>query len=44
MLVLAFNPYSERRGTEEEVEKIAQLSPQYNIYNHTDNPLLVSQM
>ena len=42
MVILAFNPNSKRKATEEEVEKLAQLSPQYNIYNHIDNPLLVN--
>jgi len=39
IVVATFNPSSERSATEGEIQKIAQLSPQYNLYNHTTNPL-----
>ena len=42
MGVSTVNPSFGRNATEEEIEKIGLLLPQYNIYNHIDNPLLVT--
>ena len=41
MVVSTFNPSSGRNATEKDIEKIAQLSPSYSLYNHVANPLLV---